>query len=294
MERDRRTRAAVLVGVDVQVAEVAVAQRDQVAVGAEVGLQVGRPARRRAAPSAVSTVSPPAVQLPAEGARRSRRRAASSRSLAERLGRERRRRPAGRRRARAARRRSAGSRRAPARRPASELERRRVHVAGGAVEVGCTCWNPVRSRRTTMRCRSRSCCSSYAVTGVAVRSGDRERQGLPARRRAGRRPAAARSRPPRPRARRRRGAPWPPSPSGSAPRCRGRRLRRLGGDRTDEAADAEGGGEDRAAQPATKATTRRPGSCQRVAGLLDGGGDGRGVEGGGAGHGDPAGACGRR
>ena len=232
------------VGVHVQVGEVAVAQRDQVPVGAEVGLQVGDrlavPADRQrqldVLAGARSPVEGDAVAVDRGGA--ARRRAARAGS---------RRRPRGRRRG------SAPSR--PGRHEVGEDPpgaRRQVEaVRPGAVGVqhGWTCWKPVRSRRTTIRCSSFSCSTSYVrdrVRRPGRRSRTRPVRRAPAPRSASasaQRVAALGHHQP---ARDRPGPPvsappsWPPSlVRAVVPSCSSSWLTGSVGDRADGVADAE-------------------------------------------------------
>ena len=229
------------VRVDVQVGEVALAQRDQVAVGAEVGLQVGRPAGRRGVTVRVSRASVAGGQVAVEGdgvAVHGRGRdVAGSGGARPVVAGDRR----GRRRGSApsppAGVKSANTRQSPG----VEVERRRPGAVGAERRVDVLEAGEVAADDDQVQ--PLLVLDVVAVTGCAVRAGDRERERDRAgRRRRGSCEARGCSRPGRPSARR-----AAASPAGARRARRGRRVAVAVGasvglrvaDRADQPADAE-------------------------------------------------------
>ena len=163
------------VGVDVQEGEVALAQRDEVAAGAQVGLDRDRPAVARDGEAQVGLGAGCGVAV----VRRTRR---PSTVGARRGARQRPRAQPRRRRARSpasvcGRAVDARSRRRRGRR------RRRASVSGtvhvpSARCVGCRCWKPVMSRRTTIRCMRFVCSTSKSRTVRPRRSAIRKARSM--------------------------------------------------------------------------------------------------------------------
>ena len=194
--REARARAG---GMHVEEGEVALAQRDQVAVRAEVRLGVDRlPVARDGELQLLLGARADARRRRARRRSRRRRCAPASPGRAGRRGRRGRRR-AGRPRASSPRppwEKSANTRYEPAsgRRIAAD------HSPAASCS-GCRCWKPVRSRRATIRCMRLVCSTSksrtVAPSASAIRK--RRRSGRPRRSsgvsRTRRRPCSATARP---------------------------------------------------------------------------------------------------